>query len=263
MVMSPSDLGNRTNYGAGVAIHWPYIFYFTQKENFIMERELEPIVMNNKFSKIFIHPLIGKFNNDTKRGWFAVSLKDYENQPLENKVFSEEWDVVDATYPGEAYYYTWLKVTYFGDKVPVKVTYSNGTHRWKPMGEILALIKDRTFGNNYSFRITEMRVRPYKYTDDYGHNRIAGQLQFVGVESDETYYPKYVSEKVDIPEEVEQAVTENSTVSSFDLEHDKPIVANDEITPAYDYRKDKLFKLLDLIDMEPKEALKILVDSCY
>jgi hypothetical protein len=231
---------------------------------------IEPIVMNNKYNKIFIHPLIGNFNETTGRGWFAVSLKDYENQPLENKVFEEEWDIVDATYPGEKYYYTWLKVAYFGDKVPVKVTYSNGTHRWKQMGELLAIIKDKTFGNNISFRITEMRIRPYRYTDDYGHNRIAGQLQFVGVESDETYYPRYVSDqlpdeidKVDIPEEVEKAVTENSTVSSFDLEHDRPIIANDEITPAYDYRKDKLFKLLDLIDMEPKEALKILIECSY
>jgi hypothetical protein len=231
---------------------------------------IEPIVMNNKYNKIFINPLIGNFNETTGRGWFAVSLKDYENQPLENKVFGEEWDIVDATYPGEKYYYTWLKVAYFGDKVPVKVTYSNGTHRWKQMGELLAIIKDKTFGNNISFRITEMRIRPYRYTDDYGHNRIAGQLQFVGVESDETYYPRYVSDqlpdeidKVDIPEEVEKAVTENSTVSSFDLEHDKPIIANDEITPAYDYRKDKLFKLLDLIDMEPKEALKILIECSY
>lgn len=231
---------------------------------------IEPIVMNNKYNKIFIHPLIGNFNEATERGWFAVSLKDYENQPLENKIFSEEWDIVDATYPGEAYYYTWLKVAYFGDKVPVKVTYSNGTHRWKSMGELLALIKDKTFGNNYSFRITEMRVRPYKYTDDYGHNRIAGQLQFVGVESDETYYPRFVSDqlpdeidKMDIPEEVEKAVSENPTVSSFDLEHDKPIPVKEDITPAYDYRKDKLFKLLELIDMEPKEALKILVECSY
>lgn len=243
-----------------------------------MERnELEPIVMNNKYSKIFIHPIIGKFNNDTKRGWFAVSLKDYENQPLENKVFSEEWDIVDATYPGEAYYYTWLKVTYFGDKVPVKVTYSNGTHKWESMGELLALIKDKTFGNNYSFRITEMRVRPYKYTDDYGHNRIAGQLQFVGVESDETYYPKYVSNKVDIPEEVEKAVVENHTVSSFDLEHDKPksvkdepesVIYYDNVTTItnkveVDIRKNKLFKALELIEIEPREALKILVECSY
>jgi len=225
-----------------------------------MERnELEPIVMNNKFSKIFIHPLIGKFNNETKRGWFAVSLKDYENQPLENKVFGEEWDIVDATYPGEAYYYTWLKVTYFGDKVPVKVTYSNGTHRWRSMGELLALIKDKTFGNNYSFRITEMRVRPYKYTDDYGHNRIAGQLQFVGVESDETYYPKFVSEKVDIPEEVEKAVKdEPESVIYYD---NVPTITNK--VDAADIRKNKLFKALQLIDMEPREALKILVDSSY
>lgn len=231
---------------------------------------IEPIVMNNKFNKIFIHPIIGSFNENTGRGWFAVSLKDYENQPLENKVFGEEWDIVDATYPGEKYYYTWLKVAYFGDKVPVKVTYSNGTHRWKPMGELLAIIKDKTFGNNVSFRITEMRIRPYRYTDDYGHNRIAGQLQFVGVESDETYYPRYVSDqlpdeidKVDIPEEVEKAVTENSTVSSFDLEHDKPIPEKVDLTPVVDIRKHKLFKMLELIDMEPKEALKILIECSY
>lgn len=245
---------------------------------------IEPIVMNNKFNKIFIHPLIGKFNETTGRGWFAVSLKDYENQPLENKVFGEEWDIVDATYPGEKHYYTWLKISYFGDKVPVKVTYSNGTHRWKPMGELLALIKDKTFGNNTSFRITEMRIRPYRYTDDYGHNRIAGQLQFVGVESDETYYPKFVSDqlpdeidKMDIPEEVEKAVSENPTVSSFDLEHDKPKSGKDEpesviyydnvptITNKVDVdiRKRKLFGVLELIEMEPKEALKILVESAY
>ena len=242
-----------------------------------MERnELEPIIMTNKYSKIFIHPLIGKFNNETNRGWFAVSLKDYENQPLETKIFSEEWDIVDATYLGEAYYYTWLKVAYFGDKVPVKVTYTNGTHRWKSMGELLALIKDKTFGNDYSFRITEMRVRPYKYTDDYGHNRVAGQLQFVGVESDETYYPKYVSNKVDIPEEVEKAVSENPTVSSFDLEHDKPKSVKNEPESVYydnvpaitnnvevDIRKRKLFSVLELIDMEPREALKILVECSY
>lgn len=233
---------------------------------------IEPIVMTNKYNKIFIHPIIGNFNETTGRGWFAVSLKDYENQPLENKVFGEEWDIVDATYPGEKYYYTWLKVTYFSNKVPVKVTYSNGTHKWKAMNDLLDDIKNRSFdnGQSLSFRITEMRVRPYRYTDDYGHIRIAGQLQFVGVESDDTYYPRFVSDqlpeeidKMDIPEEVEKAVSENPTVSSFDIEHDKPIAMNEDITPAYDYRKDKLFKLLELIDMEPKEALKILIECAY
>lgn len=231
---------------------------------------IEPIIMNNKYNKIFIHPLIGNFNETTGRGWFAVSLKDYENQPLESKIFGEEWDVVDATYPGEKYYYTWIKVTYFGNKVPVKVTYSNGTHKWKAMNDLLADIKDKTFDDSHSFRITEMRIRPYRYTDDYGHNRIAGQLQFVGVESDLTYYPKFVSDqlpdeidKMDIPEEVEKAVIENPTVSSFDLEHDKPIPVKVDITPAYDWRKDKLFKALDLIEMEPKEALKILIECSY
>lgn len=233
---------------------------------------IEPIVMNNKYNKIFIHPIIGNFNETTGRGWFAVSLKDYENQPLENKVFGEEWDIVDATYPGEKYYYTWLKVTYFGNKVPVKVTYSNGTHKWKAMNDLLDDIKNRSFDNGQplSFRITEMRVRPYRYTDDYGHIRIAGQLQFVGVESDDTYYPRFVSDqlpdeidKMDIPEEVEKAVSENSTVSSFDLEHDVPKNIEEPIETAYDVRKRKLFKILELIDMEPKEALKILIECAY
>lgn len=232
---------------------------------------IEPIVMNNKYNKIFIHPIIGNFNEATGRGWFAVSLKDYENQPLETKIFSEEWDVVDATYPGEKYYYTWIKVTYFGNKVPVKVTYSNGTHKWKAMNDLLADIKDKTFDDSHSFRITEMRIRPYRYTDDYGHNRIAGQLQFVGVESDETYYPRFVSDqlpdeidKMDIPEEVEKAVSENPTVSSFDLEHDKPKSVKDEPKSVdVDIRKRKLFSVLELIEMEPKEALKILIECAY
>lgn len=232
---------------------------------------IEPIVMNNKFNKIFIHPIIGNFNEATGRGWFAVSLKDYENQPLENKIFSEEWDIVDATYPGKnTHYYTWLKVTYFSNKVPVKVTYSNGTHKWKSMNDLLDDIKNKSFDDGHSFIITEMRVRPYRYTDDYGHIRIAGQLQFVGVESDDTYYPKFVSDqlpeeidKIDIPEEVEKAVIENPTVSSFDLEHDAPKNIEKPIETAYDERKRKLFKILELIDMEPREALKILIECAY
>lgn len=204
---------------------------------------IEPIVMNNKYSKIFIHPIIGNFNEATGRGWFAVSLKDYENQPLETKVFNEEWDIVDATYPGEKYYYTWIKVTYFGNKVPVKVTYSNGTHKWKAMNDLLTDIKDKTFDDSHSFRITEMRIRPYRYTDDYGHNRIAGQLQFVGVESDETYYPRFISDqlpdeidKIDIPEEeVVIADWPDKKVQNEDVRHHIHSMIRDEIIWNEDY----------------------------
>ena len=82
---------------------------------------------------------------------------------------------------------------------------------------------------------------------------------------------------MDITEEVEKAVSENPTVSSFDLEHDKPKSGKDEPESVIyydnvptitnnvdvDIRKRKLFGILELIEMEPKEALKILVECSY
>ena len=238
------------------------------------ENNIAPIVMAaDMYRSIDIHPRAMRFNESTGRGWFAVNLsRDWS--ATEQLVFDQEWDTIDGQWEDKYHdtrYDTYLRVTYKVEDKKVKCEFTNGIVNWYSFKEFL----DKIGTHDYS--VEELKVKPYFYTNDIGKRGIAGQLGFMSVVVKEPYEGLTVSYRPDIahlskdrnlkeklsdilPEEIDLPEAKEPIPTLTDGATE----IKDCTNPTKESNKDsKLFAILELVGITPREALDILVKNAY
>lgn len=225
------------------------------------------VMMADMYRSVDIHPRAMRFNESTGRGWFAVNLsRDWS--ATERLVFDQEWDTIDGQWEDkykDTRYDTYLRVTYKAEDKKVKCEFTNGIINWYSFKEFF----DKWGTHDYS--VEELKVKPYFYTNDIGKRGIAGQLSFMSVVVKEPYEGLTVSYYNRRPDVAHLSKDDNLKDKLSDILPDEIVLPEakepelpeiEERTPP-DERKVKLYGVLGLIDMTPKEAFEILTRNAY
>ncbi len=178
-----------------------------------------------------------KVKRDASRSHFYVPV--FEFPEIEERVLNEDWNLKDILHSGK--YRTFLEANVDVYAKIIKVTHSDGKYVW-----ICAV--DWQYDSIYrDARISEMMLKPYFYTDEYGRNMIAGQLKFMEL-------------KVDIP------TTQNNTMLSNKIDVDVDVksgaaVATTECETVPNAANTQLVNVIKALGLTPKEAIKILIEE--
>lgn len=180
-------------------------------------------------------------NQDGIHGKFYIPVYKWPEQ--ERRVLNENWNLKDIR-DKNGIFQTYVEANFKLSEAIVKVMYSNQRYEWT---SIENWQNDPKYIASY---VTEFKLKPYFYTDDYGQSMIAGQLKFMEIHIDEPLYKLSSSKKED---KLNQILNEMESK----LEEPAPVVASESTSTSNDTQ---LINVVKALGYTPKEAIKALLE---
>lgn len=187
-------------------------------------------------------------HKDGRTGHVYVPVTEFPD--AQEKVLSENWNLKDIKLQEHKPFETCVQVNFDVDKRILKAIYSNGKYKWISMREW----QDDQWQENPEYKdswISEVNIKPYYYTDDYGQDKIAGQLKYMELNINKPLYGYIYNQPVADPYMPNKHVS-----ASSHKEHD----IYEELL-AEPTKEEKLVTIIHKLGFSPKEAIKILLEE--
>lgn len=193
--------------------------------------------------QIWVHNLIKHTSNSRCHFYLPV----FKFPEVAERVLAENWNLDDVFWNNR--YETFVEVTTDYEAKVIKLYFNDGKYKWVSMKDYQ---EDERYKSAY---ISEVLIRPYFYTDDYGRELIAGQLKFMklNIKRDMT------------EEEIQECIPERNT-NSYENQARMFVsgAAQPVITPTINQASVTAVPFVEIVKMyglTPKQAIMLLLEE--
>lgn len=195
--------------------------------------------------------LVFDYHGGREHGRFFIPIHMWPE--LESRVLNEDWNLRDVR-EDDGVFRTYVEANFKVTDPIIKIMYSNNKWKWITAEDWQT---DPKYKDCY---ISEIKLKPYYYTDDYGQTKIAGQLKFMELNIDEPLYEFASLKKEDKLSKILDEM-ESKIEPTVDVVEPKEIVAEEHKAVNIDTSNDaQLVNVVAALGYTPKQAIKILLE---